>query len=145
MKTFLYLVVFAVVAMLVIRFLPVDSEPFHEDPGDPDPQRSETRLIGLDAPRYPASASEVLETFIDIAREDGARVVEGGIEEGMVTLVARSRVFGFRDFITAKAVDEPAGAKLALLARPRVNGYDWGVNAARLDRWLQQMDHTFAR
>ena len=43
-----------------------------------------------------------------------------------------------------KAVDEVGAAKLALLARPRINGYDWGVNAARLDRWLQQMEHAFA-
>lgn len=145
MKTLLYLVVFAVIIWLFIRFFPVDSEPYHEDPGEPDPQRSETRLIGLEAPRYPASADVVLETFVDIAKADGARVVQGDIDEGMVTLMTRSKFFGFRDFITAKAVDEPTGAKLSLLSRPRINGYDWGVNAARLDRWLQEMAHTFAQ
>ena len=144
MKTFFYLVVFAVVALMAFRFFPVDSEPYHEDPAEPDPQRSEVRLIGLDAPRYPAPADDVLRVFADIATSDfGVRIVQGSVEEGMLTLMAQSTVFGFRDYITVKAVDEPGGAKLAVLARPRINGYDWGVNAARLDRWLQEMAHTF--
>ncbi len=144
MKTFLYIVVFVVIALLILRFLPVDVEAFHVDPAEPDPQRSEVRLIGREAPRYAATASEVLEAFVAIATADpGVRLVEGSIDEGMITFVARSKVLGFRDFITVKAVDEAEGAKLAVLARPRINGYDWGVNAARLDRWLQEMAHTF--
>ena len=146
MKTLLYIIVFAVVAMLAFRFYPVDSEAFHEDPAEPDPHRSEVRLIGREAPRYPAGAIEVLRVFAQIATSDrGVHVVQGSIEEGMITLVARSKVFGFRDYITVKAVDEGREAKMSILARPRLNGNDWGENAARLDRWLQDMENTFRR
>ena len=73
-------------------------------------------------------------------------MVQGSADEGMITFVARSRVLGLRDYITVKAVDEAGGlAKLAVLARPRINGYDWGVNARRLDRWLGELEQTFRR
>lgn len=146
MRTIFYTLAFLVIALIAFRFYPADSEPFHEDPAAPDPQRSEVRLIGREAPRFKADATEVLETLAEIARADGARMVEGSADEGMITFVARSKAFGFRDYITVKAVDEAGGlAKLSVLARPRINGYDWGVNARRLDRWLGELDQTFRR
>lgn len=143
MKTLLSLLGFALVAIVVARFIPVDNEPFHEDPAEPDAQRSEVRLIGREAPRFPADAETVLETFHDIATSDWTvGLVEGSTDEGMMTFVARSLVFGFRDYITVKATDEPGGAKLSVYARPRFNAYDWGVNRKRLDRWLGEMQQT---
>lgn len=146
MKTLLSLIGFAVFVLVVARLIPIDTEPFHEDPAEPDHQRSEVRMIGRDAPRFPADADTVLETLIDIARQDwGVRIVQGSVDEGMITFVARSRVFGFRDFITFKATDEAGGSKLAVFARPRFNVYDWGVNARRLDRWLGELEQTLRR
>lgn len=144
MHPYVYIAVIVILIGLIFRSWPVDSEPFHEDPGLPDPRRSEVRLIGLDAPRFKGEADDVLQGFIRIATRDwGVSVVQGGVDEGMVTLVARSRLIGFRDYVTAKAVDEVGEAKLALLARPRMNVYDWGVNQKRLDRWLAQMEQAF--
>ena len=144
MKTLLYTILFLAAAVLVARAIPVDTEPFHEDPAEPDARRSEVRLIGRDAPRFPGEADTVLEAFSDIALGNrGVRIVEGSVDEGMITFVARSRVFGFRDFITVKAVDEAGGVtKLSVFARPRFNVYDWGVNAKRLDRWLGELEQT---
>lgn len=144
MKTVLYVLIFIVVVLLVARFLPADAEPFHEDPAQPDKRRSEVRLIGREAPRFQADATELLDALVHIAREDGARIAEGSADEGMITFVARSKILGFRDFITVKAVDEARGmAKLSVLARPRWNGYDWGANTRRLDRWLGELEQTF--
>jgi hypothetical protein len=146
MKTFLSLLGFALLAIVVARFIPVDSEPFHEDPAEPDTRRSEVRLIGREAPRFPADAETVLETFRDIATSDwSVGLVEGSVDEGMMTFVARSLVFGFRDFITVKATDEAGGAKLSVFARPRFDVYDWGVNQKRLDRWLGELDQTLRK
>ena len=61
----------------------------------------------------------------------------------MITFTARSKVFGFVDFITVKAVNESEGAKLSVFARPQYNVYDWGVNAKRLDRWLGELEQAF--
>lgn len=145
MNTVFYTLVIIVIAALVFRYWPVDTDAMHEDPAAPEKKRSEVRLIGREAPRYRATAEEVLEAFSDIATSDaGVHRVEGSVDEGMITFQARSRFIGFRDFITVKAVDEGKDlAKLSILSRPRINGHDWGVNAARLDRWLQEMEHAF--
>lgn len=147
MQTVFYTLLILLVVLMIVRFFPVDTEPYHEDPAEPDRRRSEVRLIGREAPRFPGDADDVLETFREIALNDrGVRVVEGSVDEGMITFVARSRVFGFRDFITVKAVGEAGGlTKLSVFARPRVDGYDWGVNARRLDRWLGELDQAFRR
>lgn len=144
MHPYVYAAVIVILIALIFRFWPVDSEPFHEDPAISDVRRSEVRLVAREAPRFNAEAFDVLEAFISIAKRDwGVSVVQGGVEEGMVTLVARSRLIGFRDYVTAKAVDEAGRAKLAVFARPRMNVYDWGVNKKRLDRWLGELEQTF--
>lgn len=146
MKSLLSIVGFVVVVLAIARLIPVDPEPYHEDPAEPDHQRSEVRLIGRDAPRFSADADTVLATFANIARSElGVYPVAGSVDEGMMTFVARSRVFGFRDYITVKATDESGGAKLAIFARPRFNLYDWGVNAKRLDRWLSKLERALRR
>ncbi len=143
MSSLLSLLVFAAVVIFVARFIPADSEPFHEDPAEPDTRRSEFRLIGPEAPRYSVDAETVLQAFADIARSRwNVILVEGSVDEGMMTFVARSTVFGFRDYITVKATDEPGGAKLSVFARPRFNVFDWGVNERRLDRWLGELEQA---
>jgi uncharacterized protein (DUF1499 family) len=146
MNTALSFLLLVAIFLIALRFFPVDTLDYHVDPADPEPRRSEVRLIGLDAPRFATTADELLETVVRIARSEfGTRLVEGSVDEGLVTFVSRSRVFGFRDFTTIKAVDEVAGAKLAVWARPRGNVYDWGVNTKRLDRWLRKLEQTFDR
>lgn len=143
MKTFLYILGFLALAIVAARFIPADTEPFHEDPAEPETRRSEVRLIGREAPRFPVDAETVLTTLSKIATSDwSVGVVEGSVDEGMITFVARSRVFGFRDFITVKATDESGGSKLSVFARPRFDVYDWGVNKKRLDRWLGELEQT---
>ena len=147
MKTFIYVIAFVLIAgFLWLRFSPNDADRWHVDPGDADEvERAQVRLIGLDAPRIPGDAELVLDTLVRIAlAEPRVRVLEGDIDEGMITFVATSRI-GFRDYITVKAVGEGVKTKLAIAARSRINGYDWGTNAARIDRWLQELEHAFLR
>ncbi|MEM9846090.1 MAG: hypothetical protein AAF965_14915, partial [Pseudomonadota bacterium] len=94
MRTLLYALGLAAAAVVVARLIPVDTEPFHEDPAEPPRQMSEVRLIGREAPRFSADAATVLQTLVEIERRDwNAGIVEGSIDEGMITFVARSRVF----------------------------------------------------
>ena len=149
MKTFIYLLAFVLLsAFLWLRFGPHDVDKWHVDPGDADESvRAQVRLIGLEAPRFAGDVESVLAKVLEIARaEPRTRVVDGDAEEGMITFVAYS-VVGFRDYITVKAVSEAGGlTKLAIASRSRSPiGHDWGVNAARIDRWLQQLEHAFPR
>ena len=145
MNTALYTLGFIAFVIFALRFIPADGEPYHEEPSEPETQRSEVRLIGREAPRYDVDAATVLAAFKKVANRNwNVGIVAGSIEEGMITFVARSTVFGFRDYITVKATDEAGGSKLSIYARPRFNVYDWGVNQKRLDRWLAKLEQTLA-
>lgn len=141
-----FVILFLFLAWLCFRLWPDDKDRWHVDPADKsDARRSGVRLVGQEAPRFPSDADTVLEVISAIAvNEPGTRFLDGSIEEGMMTFVTSSR-FGFRDYTTFKAVDEPGRAKLSLYARPRFNGTDWGANAARLDRWLLEVEQTLGR
>ncbi len=57
----------------------------------------------------------------------------------------RSRVFGFPDYLTVKAVavDSNAGeggAGLIIWSRARYGRSDFGVNQARVEAWLAALD-----
>ena len=63
----------------------------------------------------------------------------GSPEEGMITWITRSKVFGFPDYTTAAARSEGPATHLTLHARLRFGRGDHGVNAARLRDWLGQL------
>ncbi|MEM6386344.1 MAG: DUF1499 domain-containing protein [Pseudomonadota bacterium] len=141
MQSALYTLGVVALIILAARFIPADSEPFHEDPAEPEKRRSEVRLIGREAPRFATDADTLLTTLSKVVRRDWrVGIVEGSVDEGMITFVARSTIFGFRDYITVKATDEAGGAKLSVFARPRFNVFDWGVNQKRLNRWLGKLE-----
>jgi uncharacterized protein (DUF1499 family) len=61
------------------------------------------------------------------------KVLAGSPGEGMITYVSRSRLFGFPDYTTVRAV----GPQIEIHGRLRFGKSDLGVNAARIDGWLQ--------
>ena len=61
--------------------------------------------------------------------------VAGSPAEGRITWVQRSAVFGFPDYITAEARD----AERAIWSRSRYGRSDFGVNRARVERWLSRL------
>lgn len=62
-------------------------------------------------------------------------VLAGSVDEGMITYITRSLVFGFPDYTTVAQQD----GQIVLYGRLRVGKGDMGVNAKRLDRWLSQL------
>jgi hypothetical protein len=60
------------------------------------------------------------------------RVLAGSVEEGMITYVTRSRLFGFPDYTTIHLSEN----RIEIHARLRFGRSDLGVNAARVDAWL---------
>lgn len=63
------------------------------------------------------------------------KVLAGSVEEGMVTYVTRSAVFGFPDYATAAQV----GDTLKIYSRLRFGRSDSGVNKARVEDWLRAL------
>ncbi len=83
--------------------------------------------------------ADLLFQFDAIARNTSrVNVVAGSIDEGMITYVQQSAIFGFPDYVTVKAVDAEGGAALIIWSRSRFGYSDMGVNRERVEIWLAQ-------
>ena len=99
-----------------------------------DTRAGALRVIAAADPR--AVLARLVEVAAGTAR---TAVLAGSVAEGRVTWVARSRLWGFPDYITAEATPAATGTTLTLHARLRFGSSDMGVNAARLQDWLSRL------
>jgi uncharacterized protein (DUF1499 family) len=76
---------------------------------------------------------------IALAEPRTARIA-GRPGELWATYVQRSRLFGFPDYVSVRAVEVPGGSALAVWSRARFGHGDMGVNRARVERWLAALD-----
>lgn len=132
----------AVGAGAYVRLAPMDAARWHVDPEEAVPTgRPNQWLLAPGADGEPivtdAAPAEAL------ARLEAAALAEGGVErlagspeEGLVTWVQRSRLVGYPDAITARAVPEGEGSRVTILSRSRYGHSDMGVNRARVERWV---------
>jgi hypothetical protein len=96
---------------------------------------------GMPVAVFPESP-ETLLARLDAALRAEPRVTMLAADPGslMATYVQRSRVIGFPDYITVKAVAVEGGASLILYSRSRYGHGDFGVNRARVERWLAALE-----
>ncbi|WP_371224028.1 DUF1499 domain-containing protein [Roseovarius sp. 2305UL8-3] len=126
---FLVAVVLGAIGVAVwARMAPSDPAIWHAMPGavtDRDMAGGAMRVVG---------AGEDGLTRLDqiIRAEPRTQVLAGSADDGMITYIARSRLFGFPDYITTRQ----NGPQIEIYARLRFGASDLGVNARRLDRWL---------
>lgn len=80
-----------------------------------------------------AAPADALRRLAAVAQmQPRTQLLAGSVAEGRMTWVARSRVWGFPDYITAEVA--PTG--LRLWSRQRYGRADYGVNATRLADWI---------
>ncbi|MEM1431436.1 MAG: DUF1499 domain-containing protein [Pseudomonadota bacterium] len=141
----LVLIVVAVLALGAwVRLAPSDPSVWHTDPGVAAPTTGHyvVRPEGGDTagPLLTGTPAEALAAFDALARATlRTTVLAGSVEEGRITYVTRSALWGFPDYTTVEAVAMDEGTRLILHARLRFGGSDMGVNAARVELWLQQL------
>ncbi|MCA8878475.1 MAG: DUF1499 domain-containing protein [Rhodobacteraceae bacterium] len=149
------LILFTLVAALLgllawIRLAPGDPARWHVDPlsvETPVPVgHFLIRPVGGDSqgPDFAMPPEELLAAFDNVARsQPRVTVLAGSVADGMITYVARSRWFGFPDYVSVRALpDGQGGSRLALFARQRFGRADMGVNRARTEAWLERMPGT---
>jgi len=95
-------------------------------------------MADLPAPDFPVDAAALADAVRAVAlseprtellREDGGR--------GQMEFRQRSRVFGFPDLVTVQVVPRGEGrSSLFVWSRARYGIRDFGVNRARVRRWL---------
>ncbi len=89
---------------------------------------------------YAAPPAEILVQLHSIAlATPRTKVLAGSVEEGMITYVTRSRVFGFPDYTTVQLVGNAQGSLATIYGRLRFGKSDFGVNAARIQGWLKAL------
>lgn len=131
------LAVLAVGLLAYIRLAPSDTARWHVDPrGAEDPGPGGALVVQ----QVDAAPQQVLERLSQVAlAEPRVVLLAGDAEAGRITFVARSKLFGFPDYVTVAAVPAEAGTELTILSRLRFGGSDLGVNRARVTRWLAQL------
>ena len=88
----------------------------------------------------PAAPAEALAKLDAIATATPRTTrLAGSPEEGRITWITRSALWGFPDYTTAEAAPDATGTRLTLHARLRFGRSDMGVNAARLRDWLPKL------
>ena len=142
----------AVVLAVIMRWVSDDPAVWHVDPATA--QRTGAPNDYLVAPEDATAAApdriadmhalrprELLQRFDAFATgEPRTERIAGSPDEGRVTYVQRSRVFGFPDYVSVSAVEVPGGSALIAWSRSRFGHSDFGVNRARVERWLAALD-----
>ncbi|MEJ6402206.1 DUF1499 domain-containing protein [Yoonia sp. 2307UL14-13] len=132
----IFAVVF-IVLMAYIRLAPNKADTWHQPsmltgPGD-YPEEGGFRVER----RIAAPADDVLSRLRSIAlatpRTD---ILAGSVESGLITFITRSRIMGFPDYTTASIYEDT----LSIYGRLRFGRSDLGVNQARVQAWLAQLD-----
>lgn len=125
-----------VAAALWVRLAPTDPAQWHTDPlqGTDGPHSHVAKAF---VPLPPAQALAALDE-IALATPRTQRIA-GSAEEGRITWITRSALWGFPDFTTAAAIPDGQGTSLIIFARSRFGESDLGVNAARVKDWLSRL------
>ncbi len=129
---FYLIVLLAIGALAWIRFAPSDPAVWHVDPKvttDQDLATGVRRLIPGGEGSLQALHSIILET-------PRTEVLAGAPSEGHVTYVTRSQWMGFPDYATLQLADD----KVELWSRQRFGQADLGVNKARVEGWLSELN-----
>ncbi len=92
------------------------------------------------SPVFAAKPDAVLAALKQVALAEprtSVRADDPGAHE--IVFVQRSRIFGFPDVITAQVKPVAGGTGLAVLSRAKYGIRDFGVNRARVERWLEKL------
>lgn len=137
----LILVVLVGGLMAYVRLAPIDVAGVHVTPdaGGPGDYPAEGGFTAVRA--ISADAGAVLDQARAVAlATPRTRLLAGSPAEGIMTFETRSRVMGFPDYTTVAV----AGDLLTVHGRLRFGRSDLGVNRARIEGWLAQLDAVLA-
>jgi len=133
---------------LIVNYSSHDPARWHRDPATIErsarpndflaaPPGATVAQIDLETTTRSEPPRDLLARFDSVTRaQPRVKVIAGSLDEGMITYVQRSRVIGFPDYITVKAVDAGEGAALIVYSRSRYGNSDLGVNEKRVTAWL---------
>ena len=125
------ILVLVVGMMAYIRLSPTDVARFHK----PITATADEVRAGGAVRVIPGDGETFARLEADLGALPRTHRFAGSSEEGLVTYVTRSLVFGFPDYTTLQLVD----GQIRMFARLRFGNSDLGVNAARLEGLISRL------
>jgi uncharacterized protein (DUF1499 family) len=123
-------------AWVWVNFAPINAQTVHRDPAE-GADGGASAVVEL---TLPATTEAALSRLHGVVMHDAkTAMIAGDPSDGRVTYVQRSNLWGFPDIITASAVEDGVGSRLRIWSRSRFGSYDFGVNRARLERWVERI------
>ena len=132
----------AISGLVYIRLAPDDAVAAHQIPlHDAEPGKPQDLAGGIIAEELFHAAPDVLLKRLNAIalKTPRTRVLAGSTEEGMITYVTRSMVFGFPDYTTVQVRSDGQRSRLTIFGRLRFGVSDFKVNSARVHSWLQAL------
>jgi len=132
-------IVFAVFVGLVayVRLVDLPTAQFHQIPREKPAGRHAGKTsfyVVIDV--APGTGPDQLAQFVKvIADTPSTRLLAGTPDDGHVSFVHRSKIWGFPDITNIALV----GDQLRLRSAARFGGSDHGVNRDRIERWLKAL------
>lgn len=151
-------IVGALVAVYMIRNVGHDPAVWHVDPltaptpVTPNSHRMVPVLEGYEpvtteridraSPIYDANPALISQAFDEfVRRQPRTQRIEGTPETGWMTYVQQSEIMRFPDYISVLFLDLGNGqSTLAVFSRSRYGHSDLGVNAQRVEKWLEPLE-----
>lgn len=150
LNTGILVVLIAISGLIYIRIAPNDMIVLHVTPPLIPPASSRDLPDSYEVRRHVDMPPGALLSQLDkiILKTPRTSLLAGASEEGMITYMTRSRVFGFPDYTTVMAVPDggpdtapdAGGSDLTIYGHLRYGRSDLGVNKARITGWLKALD-----
>ncbi len=128
-----WIVLICVVALAAyFRLAPTDPAVWHEMPAGATESQTANSVT-----RTVAAGADGLGRLDRIIRHTPrTRHLAGSLEQGTITYVTRSAVFGFPDYTTVLQNDDG----LTIYGRARFGHSDFGVNRTRVEGWIKALE-----
>jgi len=136
------LLMIVVSGLVYIRMAPDDVVLVHVKP--PTGAEPDVPVIGqgsaLFVADYDATPEQMWQATQQVIQSTPrTKYLAGSAEDGMITYVTRSLVFGFPDYTTVAVTQNEQGSRVTLFGRLRYGRSDFGVNAKRLRDWVKAL------
>ena len=137
------LLMVAVSGLVYIRLAPDDVALVHVAP--PKGATPDAPVIGTGAALFVADFTTPPQQMWELVQQvilstPRTKYLAGSPEDGMITYVTRSLVFGFPDYTTVTVTQNEQGSRVTLFGRLRYGRSDFGVNAKRLRGWVKALE-----
>ena len=94
---------------------------------------------------YPQSKSELVEATKQAIDNLGWELVNADADKGIIEATDRTMWFGFKDDVVVRIIDNDNERLVDIRSKSRVGGSDLGKNAARIHKFIEELDGVLGK